>query len=252
MTDVTGQTEVKSRDNRIWFMAPLVLLVFVLLCSLGTWQLQRMVWKANLLSAISERSTAEPASVQNVEAMHASGADVEYRRVTATGIFDHEGEQYFFATHQGRTGYYVYTPLYLNNSRVVLVNRGFIPYEMKDPTLRRAGQVLGEVEVTGLARGALTGKPSVLVPDNDVAKNIYYWKDKGAMADNAGIARRNLVAFFIDANDAPNPGGWPIGGVTIIDQPNNHLQYAITWFGLALALVFVSGFAYFQRLKRKR
>lgn len=251
VTDVTELDAVKNSGNRIWFIAPLVLLVLVLLMSLGTWQWQRMVWKESLLTAIEERSTAAPATLQNVEAMHASGADIEYRTVTARGTFDHNNEQYFFTTHDGQTGYNVYTPLYLPNTRVVMVNRGFVPFDLKDPRKRQAGQLLGEVEVTGLARAALTGKPSMMLPDNDLKQNIYYWKDMGAMADNAGIARLKLVPFFIDANKAENPGGLPVGGVTLIDLPNNHLQYAITWYGLALALVFVSAFAYFQSLKRK-
>lgn len=252
MSEAIVQAEGKNRANRIWFIAPLVLLVLVLLVSLGTWQWQRMVWKENLLAAISERSTAVPASLQNVEAMAASGADIEYRSVTAKGVFDNNHEQFFFATHEGQTGYFVYTPLFLSNARVVLVNRGFIPYDMKEQVKRLDGQIAGEVEISGLARQPINGKPSALVPDNDLTKNIYFWKDIGAMADNAGIARRNLVPFFIDVNKAPNPGGFPIGGVTLVDLPNNHLQYAITWYGLALSLVFVSAIAYFQGLKRKR
>lgn len=251
MTEALDQVVVKHRDNKIWFIAPLIFLVLVLLISLGTWQWQRMIWKQDLIAAINERSTAAPATVQNVEAMLASGADIEYRTVSVKGVFDHANEQFFFATHEGQTGYYVYTPFYITEGRVVFVNRGFIPYDMRDVKKRQEGQLVGEVEVSGLARGVLSGKPSVLVPDNDPQKNIYYWKDLGAMADNSGIARRNIVPFFIDANSAENPGGLPIGGVTLIDLPNNHLQYAITWFGLALALVFVTAFAYFQRPKRK-
>src|SRR5690606_10598131 len=109
------------------------------------------------------------------------------------GVFDHANEQFFFATHEGQTGFYVYTPLYISQGRVIFVNRGFVPYDMKDAKKRQDGQVTGEVEVSGLARGVISGKPSVLVPDNEPDKNIYYWKDLGAMADNAGIARRNIV-----------------------------------------------------------
>jgi surfeit locus 1 family protein len=69
------------------------------------------------------------------------------------------------------------------------------------------------------------------------------------MAKSVGVPAEKLVPFFIDANDAPNPGGWPKGGVTLIDLPNNHLQYAITWYGLAAALVFVAGFAYVRSMK---
>ena len=89
---------------------------------------------------------------------------------------------------------------------------------------------------------SLAEKPSFIVPENEPARNIYYWKDIAAMADAAGIASDRLVPFFIDAGDAPNPGGLPVGGVTLIDLPNNHLQYAVTWYGLAAALAGVFAF----------
>lgn len=69
------------------------------------------------------------------------------------------------------------------------------------------------------------------------------------MASSAEVPPERLVKLFVDADNAPNPGGWPQGGVTLIDLPNNHLQYAITWYGLAAALVIVAGFAYFRNGK---
>jgi surfeit locus 1 family protein len=100
--------------------------------------------------------------------------------------------------------------------------------------------VTGKVTVTGLARNPLPAKPSMMLPDNDVAKNIFYWKDRDAMAASAGLpAGAVLVPIFIDADKTPNPGGLPVGGVTIIDLPNSHLQDAFTWYGLAAALAAV-------------
>jgi surfeit locus 1 family protein len=124
---------------------------------------------------------------------------------------------------------------------MVLVNRGFVPFDRKDPETRAQGQVAGEAAVKGLARNPLAEKPSSLVPDNDPGKNVFYWKDLAAMAERAAVPRERLVPFFIDADAAPNPGGFPIGGVTLIDFPNNHLQYAVTWYGLAAALLAVLG-----------
>ena len=100
----------------------------------------------------------------------------------------------------------------------------------------------GRVEIVGLLRAALAEKPSSMVPDNDPAKNIFYWKDIRAMAASSGLpSDAPVLGLFVDANDAPNPGGLPVGGVTIVDLPNNHLQYAVTWYGLAAALVGVVG-----------
>ena len=235
--------------GRVVFGAALFLLLLTALLALGTWQVQRLAWKEQLLSDIAERRGAAPVSIDAIEATLAQGGDVEYRPVTVTGTFANNRERHFFATWHGRTGYYVYTPLALADGRFVFVNRGFVPFENKEPEMRKQGQLTGQQTVTGLARMQLDGKPSSIVPDNDVAKNIFYWKDLGTMASTVGIPAERLVPFFIDADDTPNPKGMPIGGVTQFDLPNNHLQYAVTWYGLALALLAV-GFAYVRRWRK--
>lgn len=239
-----------ATDRRFSLLSAfLVLAVFAVLVSLGTWQVNRLVWKENLLATIVERMQGEPLPLDEVIAIKVAGGDIEYRRVTLTGHFLHEREQYFFTTLNGRSGYNVYTPFELGGGSLIFVNRGFVDIELRDRHKRRPGLLLGEVSITGLARDRLVDKPSMMVPDNDPAANIFYWKDIEGMAANAGIdgANADLVNFFVDADDTSNPGGWPIGGVTIVDLPNNHLQYAVTWYGLALALVGVTGFFMLRR-----
>jgi surfeit locus 1 family protein len=214
----------------------LALAAFAVLIGLGTWQVQRLQWKEALIATIAERTQSEPKPLSEIEQLFASSGDVEYVPVSATGEYLHEAERHFFATWQGRSGFFVYTPLRLDDGRAVFVNRGFVPFDNKDPTTRPEGQVSGPQTVTGLARNPLAEKPSWLVPENDPEKNIFYWKDRDAFAASAGLSSVEIVPFFIDADAKPNPGGWPVGGVTIIDMPNNHLQYAVTWYGLALAL----------------
>lgn len=234
-----------------WLAVILGLVAFAVLIALGTWQVQRLQWKEALLATITERSHSAPLPLSEIEAKFAATGDVDYWPVTVTGEFLHEGERHFFATHQGDAGYFVYTPMRLPDGRFVLVNRGFVPYDLKDPHKREKGEVEGQVTVVGLARNPLSEKPSSLVPDNDLAKNIFFWKDRDAMAATAGLpADAKLVPFFIDADKTPNPGGLPIGGVTIIDLPNDHLQYAVTWYGLAAALAGVLG-TWLWRSRRK-
>ena len=225
-----------------WLVLVSASIGLAILLSLGTWQVKRLAWKEGLLATIHERMTSEPKPLVDVAAMEKAGDDIDYLAVTATGRFLHAHEQFFFATHKGATGWFVYTPLELTDgSGVVFVNRGFVPYDDKDPATRAQGQVEGEVTVTGLARTAIAEKPSFLVPENDPAKDIYYWKDLSAMTVQAGFTADTPVAhLFIDADATPNPGGWPVGGVTLVDLPNNHLQYAITWYGLAVALFAVT------------
>lgn len=235
-------------DRFPWLVALLGLVGFVTLIGLGTWQVQRLQWKEALLATIEARTQAAPVSLAETEAIYASARDVDYVPVSATGRFRHAGERHFLATWKGKSGFFVYTPLELVDGRFVFVNRGFVPYDLKDASRRPQGQVEGKVTVTGLARNPLEQKPSSLVPDNDPRKNVFYWKDRDAMAASAGLgAGVDVVPFFIDAGTAPNPGGWPIGGVTLIDMPNNHLQYAVTWYGLAAALVAIMVVAFRRR-----
>ncbi|RUW27074.1 SURF1 family protein [Mesorhizobium sp. M4B.F.Ca.ET.215.01.1.1] len=211
--------------------------LFAVLIGLGTWQVQRLHWKEGLLQTIEQRTHSAPRPLAELEKQFAATGDVDYTPVTVTGTFLHLGERHFFATWEGASGFDVFTPLQLDDGRFVLVNRGFVPYDLKDAAKRPQGEVAGKVTITGLARNPLAGKPSMMLPDNDVQKNIFYWKDRDAMAASAGLpAGAGLVPFFIDADKTPNPGGLPVGGVTIIDLPNSHLQYAVTWYGLAAAL----------------
>jgi surfeit locus 1 family protein len=232
-----------------WLLTLATGVALAILLALGTWQVQRLAWKEGLIATIKSRIDAAPASLAEVEKAAASGGDIEYQPVTATGTFRHDLEQFFFATHDGQSGWFVYTPLDLGDDRAIFVNRGFIPYDRKNPASRVEGQTTGTVTVTGLARTTLTEKPSSLLPDNDPAANIFYWKDLAAMSAHAGLDRAKLVGFFIDQRHRDDiPGGYPIGGVTIVELPNNHLQYAVTWYGLALALAGV----YVALLLRRR
>ncbi|QPC95311.1 SURF1 family protein [Mesorhizobium sp. INR15] len=222
------------------------LVLIGILLALGTWQVQRLHWKEGLLQNIDQRTHSAPLPLAEVEKQFAATGDVDYTPVTVTGTFRHADERHFYATWEGDAGFNVYTPLDLDDGRYVLVNRGFVPYDLKSAAKRLKGQIAGKVSLTGLARNPLPGKPSMMLPDNDLTKNIFYWKDRDAMAMSAGLPLAKLVPIFIDANAAANPGGLPVGGVTIIDLPNSHLQYAMTWYGLAATLAVVL----FLRLRR--
>lgn len=225
----------------------LVLIALAILISLGTWQVERLHWKEGLLADIAERQVAAPVPLADIEAMAAASGDIEYRKVTATGRYINNKERHFFATWRGQTGYYIYTPLELADGRALFVNRGFVPFENKEPEMRMQGQLTDQQTVTGLARQKLPGKPSWVVPDNDVAKNIFYWKDLDVMAESVGLDKARVIPFFVDADSTPNPAGLPIGGVTQVDLPNDHLQYAFTWYGLAAVLVVVVSISWFRK-----
>ncbi len=157
-------------------------------------------------------------------------------------------ERHFFATWHGRTGFYVYTPLQLADGRYLFVNRGFVPYENKEPEMRMQGQLTDQQTVTGLARAKLPGKPSWVVPDND--RRQEHLLLEGPRCD--GVQRRvstRRKSFPSSSMRTIRPirTGLPIGGVTDVDLPNNHLQYAFTWYGLAATLVVIVVVARFRK-----
>jgi surfeit locus 1 family protein len=213
------------------FTVPVVLL----LLGLGSWQIERLFWKRELIAqrqtALAAAPVAAPRSLEDARGM-------EFHHVTDEGVFLHDKEIFLGATSEaGRNGYQVLTPLQEPGGRIVFVNRGFIPAELKDPTTRSAGQIAGTVLVAGLLRLPPAEKPAWFLPYNRADLNYWFWVDLPAMAI---VDRLDRVApFYIDADTTPNPGGWPKGGVTRLQLPNDHLQYAITWFSLAVALIVV-------------
>ena len=210
--------------------------VVALVClALGVWQLERLVWKSNL---IAERQAAIHAAPVPVPETLEEARHLEFHPVIAEGVFLNDKEIFLGAAAPGggTPGLQVLTPLRLKDDRILFVNRGFVPSALKDPEKRRAGQLTGPVRITGLLR-LPHGRPGWFVPDNRPDLNYWFWVDPPPMA--AATSLSDVMPFYIDADATPNPGGWPKGGVTHIDLPNDHLQYAITWFALAAAAVVV-------------
>jgi surfeit locus 1 family protein len=213
---------------------------FIVLLGLGTWQVQRLHWKENLIAERTARTTAAPIALPPAgrQLSAAELDDLDFRHATVTGAFEHAQEMYLAArTMEGSVGYQIVTPLRLEDGSVALVNRGWVPDTRKDPAKRAAGQVSGTVTIDGAIRAP--GVQHWLQPDNEPAKNIWFWNDMPAMAAHAGIPADRLVPVFLEAGPAPNQGGLPIGGQTHVILPNDHLQYAITWFALAIGLAVI-------------
>jgi len=206
---------------------------FVLLLGLGTWQVQRLSWKEGL---IAERNASLAAAPVALPADLAAARALEFHPVRADGEFLNDHELYLNAQElRGDQGFHVITPFRLADGRMLLVDRGFVPTDHERPDTRRAGEIAGPTTVTGLLR--LPEPSGWFTPANEPAKNSWFSVDLPAMARAAGIG--DALPFYIDAGKTPNPGGLPQGGQTITDLPNNHLQYAITWYALAVALIVV-------------
>jgi len=139
---------------------PYILTVFMLfalgvLLTLGNWQKDRLALKEALLSKMETQLVAEPISFEALLAKFNADEDIAYVPVQLSGEFMHDKEQHYFATYKGASGYFVYTPLQLEGrSEIVFANRGFIPFDLKDPSTRLAGQAKGTQSFKGVARVA--------------------------------------------------------------------------------------------------
>lgn len=205
----------------------------IALLALGSWQLHRLGWKLDLIADMDARLAAEPVALPPGEL---ASETWNYRRVRVAGRFEHGKEIHMVShSHRGNLGYHVYTPLArADGAGWVIVNRGWVPSDSKDPGRRAAGQVTGVVTVDGIARRGWG--QAAFVPDNDPAKNVWFYGDLAAIAAEMGIPAPTL---FVEADAAANPGGYPLGGQTRVKLTNKHLAYAITWYGLAVALVVI-------------
>lgn len=210
----------------------LPILVFSL--ALGFWQIERREWKRDILDRIAHNQATQAVSFDDL--VKADPLLHEYGKVRVAGTFLHDKEFHLAARSlRNKVGMQIVTPLRLDDGRIVLFDRGWVPSEQKEGASRAAGQLGGKVELTGVVRRNQIQRQ--FAPDNAPDKNVWFHVDVPLMRKLAGGKPDPVLdTFFLEADATPNPGGVPIGGQTRLDIPNDHLQYAITWFAIALAL----------------
>ncbi len=231
------------RKSRLMLPAIAAAVAAALLVSLGTWQLQRRAWKEGLLADIAARGAKAPVDIDSGVARAALSGLLPFTRVTVRGRFQHENERYWFADGRLGSGYHVFTPLVMSpndddrQAPIVWVNRGYVPARLRDPATRAAGNSTEVTAVSGIVRAP--GERNQFTPANDVEKNVWFWRDLPALNASAGFgAERRVATVMIDAEALPaNPGGWPEGGTALVNLPNRHLEYALTWYALAATLI---------------
>jgi surfeit locus 1 family protein len=210
--------------KRRLFVSALVLLALGF-AALGAWQVERRAWKLDLIARVDARLHAPPRPIGARDRFTAADA---YTRVRAEGRLLNDRETLVQAVTERGPGWWVVTPLQTATG-VILVNRGFVPPERRDPAARASGQLAGPVTVTGLLRASEPG--GGFLRANDPAADRWFSRDVEAIARARGLP--HAAPFFIDADATPNPGGYPVGGLTVVKFRNAHLVYALTWFGLA-------------------
>ncbi len=250
MTDAPRARPPRTRP--VWVLVligVLTLAGIVGLTVLGVWQVERRAWKLDLIQRVEERVHAAPVPAPGPAAWPTVGAATdEYRRVTATGTYLNDRETLVQAVTDLGGGFWVLTPFRTDEGFTVLVNRGFVPADRRDPNSRAAGRIEGETRVSGLLR--LTEPNGAFLRANDPAGDRWYSRDVAAIAEARGLS--DVAPYFIDADGKPNDGGYPVGGLTVIRFPNNHLVYALTWFALDLMLIAAAVYLVRSELHRRR
>lgn len=205
----------------------------IVLLALGTWQMNRLAWKEGLIRAFAERVNAEAlTTAPPVGALD----DLEYRRVRLSGRYLNDQEMFLAGrTFNGRGGWAILTPFRSDEGALVIVDRGWVPLDRKDPRTRQQSLIEGPTTVEGLIR-----RPNLrtyFTPENEPNKNLWFSADVQAMAKKAGLPE--VRPYLIEGLRQVIPGGFPVGGEIQVALRNDHLQYAITWYSLAIALVVI-------------
>lgn len=246
------------REKRLLLPCLMTALAMPVLLGLGAWQMARKEWKEEILQAVASRAQAPAISDTETRSLACGLSDVvgvlqscDFRRVKVRGTFDHANERHIFAGVQKSKdgqmpGYWIFTPFVPSNGadqKPILVNRGFVPEPLKDAASRKEGQTLGDVEIVAHVRSREERRWSDA--PNNTARNAYFVRDPRELGlDYTSPSPASPVAnllnagwFYLEMVEGAPLGGYPSPLAGKVELPNRHLEYAITWFGLAATLM---------------
>ncbi|RZL11820.1 MAG: SURF1 family protein [Rubrivivax sp.] len=262
MSDDPGRRGPRS-TTVLLLLAAVAALVFTGLAALGTWQVQRLFWKLDLIERVDQRVHAPATDAPGPAQWRQMDATTdEYRHVQVRGVFHHDRETLVQASTVLGSGFWVLTPLQRIDGSWLLINRGFVPPEARDRAVRASTEPAGQTTVTGLLRLPEPVPYGGVLRRNDPAAGRWFSRDVSGIAQARGLSGA-VAPYFVDADAAsssslrPSPDNgssvWPVGGLTVVSFRNHHLVYAITWYALALM---VAGAAWYvaraeRRLRRQ-
>lgn len=245
------------RERKRGWLEPTVfaLACLAILIGLGVWQLDRKAWKENLIAVLNERLAAAPVSGLPPRDQWASldPAQMEYKRVVVPVEFLHEQEALVYTPGSAfrpdikSIGYWVLTPARLPGGSVVVVNRGFVPLDKKAPAARAEGRVTGLIDIAAVLR--FPEQRGLFTPADEPQNNIWYVRDPAVIGAAKGWG--TVAPFMLDLEAPAPPGGLPSPGRLVVHLRNNHFEYALTWFGLALTLAGVYVTFMVSRIRRR-
>ncbi len=234
-----GPAKAHRKSARLALLSGLAI-AFIGFIALGVWQLERRDWKLDLIQRVESRIHAAPAAAPGPAAWSSiTAARDEYRHVEVSGRYLPEADTRVQAVTAIGAGYWLLTPLQRRDGSIVLVNRGFVAPDWAPDPLRESAAT-SDIRVTGLLR--LTEPGGGFLRNNVPAEDRWYSRDVQAIAAAHGL--RRVAPYFIDAaaiepdrNTDGSGADGPVGGLTVVRFRNHHLQYALTWFALALMVV---------------
>ncbi|HPF46520.1 MAG: SURF1 family protein [Alphaproteobacteria bacterium] len=232
-----------SFKPRLW---PTLISIILLACLLwlGNWQVERLEWKLGLIKQIENRAYAEPVTLP---ATLSNPEDMEYLSVKVTGKFSNDQEMTLYSVGpNGEAGYDLYTPFADQSGKIIIINRGWVPERMKNQQSRPETLESDIVTVAGLLRAPV--KKLWYGPENDPDNNNWYYGNLNAMISAQNLT--NVFPMFLYAVSMGNNDGFPIAGRTELNIVNNHLDYALTWYGLAIVLVIIYLIAHLKKKEK--
>jgi surfeit locus 1 family protein len=231
-----------SKRRSLLLPAIIAAAVFALLIGLGVWQVQRKAWKENLIATLAERMTAPPSLLPpHSQWQSLTPQTDEFRRVRLRVQFDPKSEARVYSGGSGlredvkAPGYFAFAPARLPDGSMIVINRGHVDNASPDASLKPIAVPTAAVEIVGALRWP---EPrGLFAPADNPARNQWFVRDHLAMA--AAKDWGPVAPFFVDQEAPVPPGGLPKPGKITPNLRNDHLQYALTWYGLALVLVAV-------------
>lgn len=234
---LTPYSPVKKKIEWAFFICS-----FAFLCGLGTWQTVRLQWKEGLIAQLEQARANEMLTMQELPDSQEDYAPLRFRFAQISGVYLNKHELHMAARyHNGQLGYHLFTPLKLTDGRLLMVNRGWIPtfakeQETRPETLAEGAQSLKVMIRTQTDRNKFT-------PINQPEDNIWFGRDVDEMASVTGL---ELLPITVDVVGEQVRQVYPVPSTGEIKLRNDHLSYAVTWFGIAI------GWAVMFRIWRKR
>ena len=206
---------------------------FLILIILGSWQVQRLSWKSDLISNYNNNFQQAPITVKELLKDRKNN---KFRRTVIYGEYDHANEiQIIGKTYEGNAGFHIITPFILENNEIIYINRGWVPKKYADKKTRKFSLLEDKVRVVGLVR--LPQKKGYFVPENEPENGFWFTIVPQEINKHLNISAEN--EFYIDELNIDEKLKLPMPANGNVQIPNNHLQYAVTWYSLALGLLIV-------------